>query len=45
MAGTQVRHACLRTLNYTPCDPGKAAIDKTVMEHLHAAIDPRRLHA
>ncbi|WP_264312939.1 hypothetical protein [Pseudomonas putida] len=45
MAGTQVRHACLRTLNYTPYDPGKAAIDKTVMEHLHAAIDPRRLHA
>ena len=45
MAGAQVTHACIRTLNYTPYDPGKASIDKTVMEQLHAAIDPRRLHA
>ena len=45
MAGTQVTHACIRTFNYTPYDPGKASIDKTVMEQLHAAIDPRRLRA
>lgn len=45
MAGPQVLRAYIRTLNYSPYDPGKATIDKTVMEHVHASIDPRRLHA
>jgi len=45
MVGTQVLRAYIRTLNYSAYDPGKATIDQTVMEHVHASIDPRRLHA
>lgn len=45
MVGSQVLRACIRTLNYSAYNPGKATIDKTVMEHVHASIDPRRLHA
>lgn len=45
MRGTQVVRAIIRTLNFTPYDPSKAAIQQTVMEHLFSAIDPRRLRA
>ncbi|MGE8383733.1 MAG: histidine phosphatase family protein, partial [Pseudomonas putida] len=45
MAGSQVLRAYIRTLNYSAYDPGKATIDQTVMEQVHASIDPRRLLA
>ena len=45
MAGPQALRAYIRTLNYSAYDPAKATIDQTVMEHVHASIDPRRLLA
>lgn len=45
MRGSQVTDAIIRTLNYTPYDPHKSAIQNTVLENLFSAIKPDGLRA
>ncbi|WP_271408029.1 histidine phosphatase family protein [Pseudomonas sp. Q1-7] len=45
MRGDQVLGALIRTLNFTPYDPHKAGIHRTVLENLFQAIEPTRLMA